>query len=783
MASRRTRRRPFLVVRRLFVGAVVVAIIVAGAAGAFVYREITSDLPPIEAAVQYQPPVTTQILADDGTVIGEFYSQKRYLVPLDRIPQHVRQAFIAAEDDAFYRHGGIDAIGIVRAFLNNLLAGGKVQGGSTITQQVVKSVLLSPQKSYERKLKEIILSIRLERELSKDDILLLYLNHIYLGSGAYGVAAAAREYFGKDIADVTLAEAAMLAGLPQAPSRYSPYRHWPEAKARQRYVLGRMYEVGFIDRDDARRGAQRAARARQPQGQLPGRAVLRRARAPRCSRSATAAPCSTSSACGSTRPSTCACRRPPRRRCARASRSWPSASAASAPAFATWSPRSARPTCACRRRRSKAWRRPTRRSATRRWSPPCAATARASRSARSPAIWPSPPNGDGDVPTLQLNDLIRVRVVDEDGPLRFEYDPSPTIEGALVAIDQHTGFVKAMVGGYDFERSHFNRVTQAKRQPGSAFKPLVYAAALDRNFTPASVIIDEPISYSDNGRVWAPQNFEEKFFGPTSLRTALAKSRNVVTVKLAERIGMKYLINYLPRFGLSGTLPRNLSIALGTTEVTPLELAYAFCTFANNGMRPAPVLITEITDQQGQVLEHTDPALAPAIPATTAYQITSMLRDVVERGTGKRARGLEQPTAGKTGTTNDLDDAWFVGYTPQLLAAVWIGFDNKRPIGPKETGGKVAAPIWKAFMEQALARLTAQRVPDSRGPEVREHRSRAPACAPHPAGHHAWSASVPAPSRSPAPCPAVQLVTNPRTRGTVVAGLHAQRLLRQAVSC
>jgi penicillin-binding protein 1A len=691
-----------LVVRRLLVGAVVVGFLLAGALGAFIYREITSDLPSINAAVQYQPPATTQILASDGTVIGEFYSQKRYLVPFERIPQHVRQAFIAAEDDAFYRHKGIDATGIVRAMLNNVLAGGKVQGGSTITQQVVKSVLLSPQKSYERKLKEMILSLRLEQELSKDDILLLYLNHIYLGSGAYGVAAAAREYYGKDIADVNLAEAALLAGLPQAPSRYSPYRHWPEAKARQRYVLTRMYEVGFIDRErrDAalndplslasRKGSFQAApyfveHVRRILEERYGRTVLYdlglqvhttvdlrlQAAAEQALRGGVER---LADRLGGFRSGFRHMGPEEREAYLRLQAQAFKGVDAPDPAF----------------------------------SYEGLVTAVRQQSARvqvgpftGDLVFPS---ADGaKVPKLELNDLIRVRVIEEDAPLRFEYDPSPTIEGALVAMDPHTGFVKAMVGGYDFERSHFNRVTQAKRQPGSAFKPLVFAAALDRNFTPASVIVDEPISFSDNGRIWSPQNYEQKFFGPTSLRTALVKSRNVVTVKLAERIGIQYLINYLPRFGLAGPLPRNLSIALGTTEVTPLELADAFCTFANNGLRPAPMLITEITDQQGQVLEHTDPALAPAIPALTAYQITSMLQDVVERGTGKRAAGLGQPTAGKTGTTNDLDDAWFVGYTPQLLAAVWIGFDNKRPIGPKETGGKVAAPIWKTFMEQALA--------------------------------------------------------------------------------
>ena len=702
MAPRRTRRRPFLVARRLLVGAVVVALIVGGAVGAFIYREITSDLPSIDAAVQYQPPVTTQILANDGTVIGEFYSQKRYMVPFDRIPQHVRQAFIAAEDDAFYRHKGIDAIGILRAVLNNILAGGKVQGGSTITQQVVKSVLLTPQKSYERKLKEMVLSLRLEQELSKDDILLLYLNHIYLGSGAYGVAAAAREYFGKDVADVNLAEAAMLAGLTQAPSRYSPYRHWPEAKARQRYVLNRMYEVGFIERETrdaalndplslaSRKGSFQAApyfveHVRRILEERYGRTVLYelglQVHTTLDLRLQTAAEQALqggieqlSDRLGHFRAGFRNMEHEEREAYLRLQAQAFKGMETPDPAF----------------------------------SYEALVTAVRGDGARV-QVGPFsgdlsfPSNGGAKAPKLELNDLIRVRVAVDEAHLRFEYDPSPTIEGALVAVDQHTGFVKAMVGGYDFDRSHFNRVTQAKRQPGSAFKPLVYAAALDRNFTPASVIIDEPISFNDNGRIWAPQNYEEKFFGPTSLRTALAKSRNVVTVKLAERIGIKYLINYLPRFGLAGPMPRNLSIALGTTEVTPLDLAYAFCTFANNGLRPAPLLITEITDQQGQVLEHTDPALAPAIPATTAYQITSMLQDVVERGTGKRAQGLGQPTAGKTGTTNDLGDAWFVGYTPQLLAAVWIGFDNKRPIGHKETGGKVAAPIWKTFMEQALA--------------------------------------------------------------------------------
>jgi penicillin-binding protein 1A len=691
-----------LVVRRLFAGSVAVAVVLAVAAGWFVYREITVDLPPIDAAVQYQPPVTTQILAADGSVIGEFYSQKRYLVPLERIPRHVQEAFIAAEDESFYRHRGIDASGIARAFINNLRPGGSVQGGSTITQQVVKSVLLSPQKSYERKVKEIILSLRLEREVPKEQILALYLNHIYLGSGAYGVAAAANEYFDKDIADVTLAEAALLAGLPQAPSRYSPYRHWPVAKGRQRYVLNRMYEAGFLTREGRDAALQEPILLARRKGSFQAAPYLvehvRRLLEERYGRTALYE-------LGLRVHTTVDVRMQAAAEAAlrQGVESITARLGGFRGAYRAMSHEERENYLKLQQQIYKGMQQPE---------------AGFSYEAVVTSVRPSggrvqvgpfagdlvlPPDFNGKT-QLALGDLIRARLLEsDDDRLRFEYDPSPLMEGALVAIDPHTGFVRAMVGGYDFERSHFNRVTQAKRQPGSAFKPLVYAAAFDRHFTPASVIVDEPISYHDNGRIWMPENFEEKYFGPTTLREALTKSRNVVTVKLADRIGVKYLIDYLPRFGLPAGLPRNLSIALGTTEVTPLELASAYATFANNGIRPAPVVITEITDAQGQVLEHTEPELVQAIPPDTAFMITSILQDVIKRGTGKRAQGLEQPSAGKTGTTNDLEDAWFVGYTPQLLAAVWLGFDNKRPIGPKETGGKIAAPIWKAFMEQALA--------------------------------------------------------------------------------
>ncbi len=708
-ARRRRRPRFGRFLRRLVFATAGLGLTIALAAGSIVYWEISSSLPSIDAVTEYRPPITTQIFSDDGTVIGEFFSEKRYLMPLDKIPAHVRNAFLAAEDDAFYRHKGVDLVSISRAFINNIAAGGKVQGGSTITQQVVKSLLLSPKKSYERKVKEILLSVRLEQQLTKDEILSLYLNHIYLGSGAYGVAAAALEYFGKPVGEIGIAEAALLGGLPQAPSRYSPFRHWPRAKARQRYVLDRMYEAGFITREE------RDAAVRQPLALATRKGSfvaapyfvehVRRMLEERYGRGALydlGLRVRTTVNLNMQREAEAALRAGLDELAGR--------HGGYRSAFRDLEPAQREIYLAQQRLAAGE-------SLERGQSYEAIVTSVRKESARVQVgrftgDLVAGPEQAGALPRLELNDLIRVRLADGGSDhLVFLFDPSPPVEGALVAVDPHTGHIKAMAGGYDFERSQFNRAVQALRQPGSSFKPLVYAAALDRNFTPASIIMDSPVSYSDNGKVWSPKNFENRFFGPTSLREALTHSRNVVTVKLADRIGVGYLIKYLPAFGLRGPLPRNLSIALGTMEVTPLELAIAYTTFADNGLRPAPIFISEITDSQGEMIERNEPNLVQAIPAPTAYLITSMLQDVVSRGTGKRAQGLEQPTAGKTGTTNDLHDGWFVGYTPQLLAAVWVGFDNKQPLGKGETGGRIAAPIWKAFMEKAVAGMPVAEFP------------------------------------------------------------------------
>ena len=710
--------------RNFLVFLVVIGCVSAAVAIALVYSELSSNLPPVEQLAQYRPAMATQILADDGSVVGEFFYEKRYVVPIERIPEHVRNAFIAAEDAGFYTHKGIDPLGIARAFLNNLAAGDTVQGGSTITQQVVKSLLLTPKRSYERKIKEVILSLQIEQQLSKDQILFLYLNHIYLGSGAYGVAAAAQEYFGTPIDELSLAEAALLAGLPQAPSRYSPAKHWPRAKERQRYVLERMVAARLITSEEAQAAAleplalvRRAGSFKgapyyvehvrrlldQKYGETALYALGLRVHTPLNLQMQAAAetalrdglrklslrqqfngvPTHLDNAAAET------FLRTQREEMAgqplEVGKTYDAIVLGNGPEV--------------RRAGTKA----TYDEAFNRAIP-----------ANAPRLQVGPFKGflsieagpDTPTPLYRAGHVVRVKLADiqQNGPAyQFVLDPELQVQGALVAIEPATGAVRAMIGGIDFEHSQFNRAVQSARQPGSAFKPFVYAAALDNNFTPASVIVDEPISFQVNNSVWRPHNYEDRYFGPTTLRAALTFSRKAVTVKLATRIGMKPLVRYVQRLGIRSPLAPNLSIALGSSELTLIELASAYAVFANQGQYSDPRFITRITDSQGNVIDEYPPQTEQVISAETAYLMTSMMQSVIDHGTGKRAKALERPAAGKTGTTNDFNDAWFVGYTPQLLTGVWVGFDEKRPLGKGETGGRVAAPIWQAFMSQALA--------------------------------------------------------------------------------
>lgn len=680
---------------------------------AAVWREFSTGLPDVEALLDYNPPVATRVLAADGTVLGEFFVEKRYLTPIYKIPKAVQLAFLAAEDSTFYSHFGLDPIGIARAFITNTRSGATRQGGSTITQQVVKQLLLTPERSYERKLREAVLALRLESELTKSQILALYLNQIYLGDGAYGVQAASRAYFGKEVADLTLGEAALLAGLPQAPSRYSPTRHPERAKARQRYVLKRMVEEAYIDQavaDAALETPIRITRGIEEEEDLgPAPWFVEQIRRMLLERYG---------ASGTYRLGlTVETPLDPRVQAA--------AERALLGGIRTLDER-------------QGYRGPLRRLENSEWRSLAAPPDAANPPAELPptgtrievVVIPGPggaartPDGGrhvrwaggfGTIPrrglawaaksgaTLQYGDILEAEVREEGARRWLELSGNNRTEGALLAIDPNTGDVRAMIGGVDPRDSEFDRAIQARRQPGSAFKPLLFAAAMDRGYTPATIIQDAPVTYADRpGEPWSPRNFSKRFHGPTTLREALTKSRNVVAVKLVDAMGLPYLLDYLPRFGFSRPFAPNLSISLGTGEVSLLEMLTAYSAFARGGSIVEPRFITRIVDAHGNVVEEVPTTARPGIAPETAYIVTSMMRGVIEHGTGRRAR-LERPAAGKTGTTNGQRDAWFLGFTPDLIAGVWVGYDRDKTLGRNETGGRVAAPIWKEFMQSALA--------------------------------------------------------------------------------
>ncbi len=576
------------------------------------YFYYSRDLPRLNSVKDYQPKIVTQVLSESGEIIAEYFVEKRYLISMDEMPPVLIDAFIAAEDERFFEHQGIDVLSIVRALIKNLRSMDIVQGGSTITQQVTKSLLLTPEKSYARKIKEAILAYRIEKSLSKADILSIYLNQIYLGQRSYGVEAAAQTYFNKSAADLNLAESALLAGLPRAPSAYSPIRHLERAKRRQQYVLERMAESGYITRDEAQAALDYPLKI-----------------APAENKNITVAPY----------------------------------------------------------------------------------IAEQVRQYLQTAYGNASLYGDGLKVHTSVNLLMQdaaQRAV-ESGLKAFEKRQGvkkgdPRVQGALVAMEPRTGSVKALVGGLRFLENQFNRATQARRQPGSAFKPIVYAAALDKSYTTASIIIDAPIVFPSRGKqpFWEPKNFDREFEGPVTFRHALSHSRNVITVKILQDIGVGYAIKYARKLGISAPLEPNLTLALGSSGVSLLELTRAYAVFANQGMLAEPLFITKIVDRHGNVLEENKPRLSRVISPETAYLMTSLLQSVVEEGTGRGVRALKRPCAAKTGTTNDMRDAWFIGYTPDLIAGTWVGYDIEKPLGKRETGAVAASPIWLRFMQEVM---------------------------------------------------------------------------------
>jgi 1A family penicillin-binding protein len=582
----------------------------------------SADLPEISVLEKYRPSATSRVFSDDGELIAEFYMQKRYPVSLDQIPAIVKQAFLDVEDPRFYSHSGIDLVGIMRAMLHNLKAGRIEQGGSTITQQLAKILFLKPERTYTRKFNEALLALQIEKRYSKDEILNIYLNQVYLGSGAYGVEAASRIYFGKSVEDLTIGEAAMLAGLPQAPSRYSPLVSLEAAKARRRHSLKRMLAEGHITQEQMRQADE------EP--------ILKE---------------------GS------------------------SVEVTKAPYFVEY----------------------IRQNLQDRFGTGTLYT------------------GGLNIYTtlnLKLQDIAEQAILKGLGDAMKRHPRKGVqLQGALLAIEPHTGYIKAMVGGTDYAKSQFNRCTQAHRQPGSAFKPIVFAAALDKGYRPDDVVLDIPVSYpgAKQDEVWSPSNFDNDFEGPVTLRRALARSINVVAVRLLDNVGIKNVIQYARNLGINSDMPPYLPLALGATDLTLMEITGAYSTFDNAGVYVKPTAILKITDRDGHVIEENIPVTRQAVSADTAAEITDMLATVVKHGTGWQARELGRPLAGKTGTTSDYNDAWFVGYVPSLALGVWVGYDDHKPMGKLETGARAALPIWIDFMK---GYFTAMKVPPENFPPL-----------------------------------------------------------------
>lgn len=766
-----TARKPSLIwrVTRWFAMASLAGLLLGGGGLLIILTAMADDLPDIQSLSDYRPHQATTVMDPDGNVVARFAKERRTLVAYAQIPQVMVQSVVASEDDEFFEHAGLDFVGIGRCALKNALAGRKICGGSTITQQTVKTFFLTPEKSYVRKLREMILARRLEQALSKQDILYLYLNQIYFGHGAYGVQEGARVYFGKDVADLDIPQAALLAGLPQAPSRLDPYKHPERALKRRAYVLGRLHTLGKIDdatyeaakasglnldwdRDETVwvKNSHYAAYIRevleekfgenmtlsgglkvytgvQPHWQQAAEAAVRTGLRAVDKRQGWRGPMlhlesdnlkAVRSKLNARLKKVIAKRdeaqlvvwdlsrleqlpRPlPADRIARAAR-FPKFSLEKIYTGLVLKVDEARKVAVVDLggaqvhlplRTGLSW---ARKFSVKRW------TAR--------------PKKVSDV--LQIGDVVMVRATairtrkkaDKTPPSRVpEYigilEQIPKVQAALVAIDPHSHEVRALVGGYGVGAGRFNRAVQARRQPGSTFKPLVYGAAFEQlGYSPITKCLDAPRVYYDEwlGKTWKPQNYGKRFDGEITLRTALTLSKNICSVELIDKVKPDAVLDLARRAGIKSPLPKNLTLALGSGDVTPLEMVNAYATLAAGGQLNEPIFIRKVTDANGKVLFENTLAPEQTIQPDLAYVITSLMESVVEDGTAQRVKALKRPVAGKTGTTNESRNAWFIGFTPDLAVGVWVGFDNNDPLGPKETGGRAAIPIWLEFMNMA----------------------------------------------------------------------------------
>ena len=728
-------------VLKIFGGVVAAMVLVAilGAGGVtYGLWHYGRGLPEYHQLADYRPPVMTRVHAADGRLIAEYARERRLFVPIGAIPRQVIHAFLAAEDKNFYSHPGVDALGIVRAMYTNLRNLGSTRrpvGGSTITQQVAKNFLLGGEVSIERKIKEAILAFRIERAFSKDRILELYINEIYLGIGSYGAAAAALNYFDKSLDELTIAEAAYLAALPKAPNNYHPLRQAARAKERRDWVIGRMVEDAVITPDEAsvaiaeplevrqradtefvsadwfteevrRELAKRYGEERLYEGGLSVRTSM----APRLQ------------AIGERVLRTGLMTYDKRH-------GYRGPQGRLDPA-ADWLARLAdfqRPPALL-----DDWRLAMVLGLDKRAAEIGFADDSRGSIAFDDVTWARRIGKDGNrgrkikglSQVFAVGDVIAVAKA--EGEDAWSLRQIPRVQGALVAMDPHTGRVLALVGGWSFENSQFNRATQASRQPGSAFKPFVYAAALDHGFTPSSLVLDAPFVIDQGPGLgkWKPANYTRKFYGPSTLRLGVEKSRNLMTVRLAQYVGMAAVADYAERFGIVDHMPLQLSMALGAAETSLLRLTTAYAMLVNGGRRITPTIIDRVQDRRGVTVFRHDTRECPGCVAArwygqpepevpddraevldpvTAYQLVSMLHGVVLRGTGVRIRAVGKPVAGKTGTTNESRDTWFIGFTPDLAVGVFVGFDAPESLGKRETGSSVSAPIFRDFMAEALA--------------------------------------------------------------------------------
>lgn len=681
------------------------------------------NLPSLEVLTDYRPKIPLRVYTADGHLIGEFGEERRAVVQIQDVPPVMKQAILAAEDDRFYQHGGVDYLGIIRASAANLAGGGKRQGASTITQQVARNFFLTGEKTYTRKLYEALLSFKIENNLSKDQILELYINQIFLGQRAYGFAAAAQIYFGKPLKDVSIAEAAMLAGLPKAPSAYNPVVNPKRAKIRQQYVLRRMHELGFINDSQHEAALNEPLVVKRELGEYPVHAeyVAEMARQITAERFpddvytrgikvyTTLIKAEQEAAYTSLRKGVMDY---DRRHGYRGAESYldlkdiksdqdeaideafqdiPEAGDLIPALVLEADPKQIK--------------------AYRRGGETLVLNGEALKFVAKMLEANAPPNK-----RIKRGAIIRVQK-DEKG--KWQIAQLPEVESAFVAVDPKNGAIRALVGGFDFNRNKYNHVTQAWRQPGSSFKPFIYSASLEKGFSPNSSIEDAPIviSAAETGaQAWTPHNYDGKYEGPMSMRAALAKSKNMVSIRILQAIGTQYAQDYTSRFGFDPEKhPPYLTMALGAGSVTPWQMVTAYSIFANGGFKINPYVVREIRDESNQVLARSSEVVAGdeslrAIDPRNAFLMDSMLRDVTIYGTAGRASATlkRHDLAGKTGTTNEYVDAWFCGYQMTVAGCAWIGFDQPRKLGDKETGGVAALPIWIGYMSQALKDVPVQ---------------------------------------------------------------------------